>query len=155
MNIPGILRIEKIEADKVNLPVLRLGDTFDLSNFISEDLRAIDLITESPGIKIEQKESAGGKYFEIEIPFTVAGYDSDKIKDLDYTSRKPHVFKVTEKSGMVYLIGFDKSPKAKFSYQVKNDPSPKGGRSCSCNISWNTTKFPINISGESGGGSGS
>ena len=152
MNIPGILKIEKIEADKVSLPILKSGDYIQLENYTTENLQEIDFITESPGIKITKNKQAAGSYSEIEIPFTIAGYSSDTIKDLDFTSRKPHIFKVTEKTGMVYMIGFDRNPKASFTFDINNDPSPKGGRSVKCKISWSTTVFPVNIGTEPGGG---
>lgn len=143
MNIPGILSIEKIEFDKVSLPILKTGDTININDYLTGDLRAIDLITESPGIKVLNKTSSAGPYFQIEIPFTIAGYDSDVLSDQEFTSRKPHIYIVTEKSGLKYLIGFNSDPKAKFNYELKNDPSPKGGRSISCKIAWSTTIFPV------------
>lgn len=143
MNIPGILKIEKIEFDKVSLPVLTKNQTININDFISEDLRAIDLITDTPGIKIRDKKSGAGPYVDIEIPFTIAGYDQTILDDLDTTSKKPHVYIVTEKSGLKYLIGFNYVPKARFSYSIKNDASGQGGRSCSCKISWQTTLFPV------------
>lgn len=153
MNIPGILKIEKIAYDDVEeLPMLKSNQSLLLDDYISGTLEEIEIIGETSGIKVINKTTGAGPVFDIEIPFTIAGYDDTILDALNLMHRKPHIFVVTEKSGLKYLIGLNRDPKAKFDYELKSDPDGSGGRSTSCKITWSTTVFPVYVTDDAGGG---
>jgi len=143
MNIPGIFKIEKIECSLVDLPLIPNIQTIDLDDYLSGSLSEIEFINETPGIRVVERETDAGVVFEVEIPFAIAGYDQNTLADLDHTARKPHLFVITEKTGTKYLVGFSYNPRAKFSFDLKNDPNGQGGRSLQCRITWNTPLFPV------------
>jgi hypothetical protein len=152
MNIPGILKIEKIAFDSVSLPVLKNNDSVILDNYIISSPDEIDFITDTAGADINYKKNDAGYYFDVSITFLKEGYDETSLSEVNYLTEKPHLYIITEKSGMKYLIGFDYRPFPKFSYSFKNDPDGKGGRSMSCKIEFQTTIFPVYVISESGGG---
>jgi hypothetical protein len=145
MNIPGIFKIEKIAFDSVSLPVLKSRDTISISDFITESMEEIIFIGDTAGCEVERKKNDAGTYFDLNITFLMEGYDETSLADLSLQNTKPHIYVITEKSGLKYLIGFDYTPFPRFSYAMKTDPSGKGGRSTSCKIEWQTTVFPVYV----------
>ena len=152
MNIPGILTIEKIDYEQVNLPNLRIGQTVDIDAYLYDSLEEIDFIPGTAGIRITQQQTDQGILYLVEIPFTIAPYDAEVIDTVDEITRKPHVFVLTDKNENQYLVGFNYDPKANFRWEAKSDPDGTGGRSLACTITWRTHTWPVYIGTETGGG---
>ncbi len=143
MNIPGIFKIEYLEFDKVNLPYISSNSTVNLSNYISESPISLDFIPETAGLSVKEKQSKSNSFDLVEINLKIEGHDQDKISILNDLRDKPHIYRITDKSGNKYLIGFNYKPFALFSYNFKNDPTAKGGRVIMAKISWQTNIFPV------------
>jgi len=140
MNIPGIKKIECIRMLYVDLPVFYQPETIDLDDYLGDTLSEIDHISETAGINVTESKSAAGIFFDIEIPFTIEGLDQ-AYNCLIKTS-EPYLFLLHDKSGSKYVIG-NNTEKPQFTFDAKNDPTPQGGRSINCRITWRTRMWPI------------
>ncbi len=145
MNLPGILSIDFYKASTALSPYLKNGDTVNISEITSEISTSLQFIPDSCSMNVKTKQSNHGSLFNISIPFKIEGNASSSYILLDQLNRIPHIYVVTDKNNIKYLLGSKDLELAFVDYDSKNDASPKGGRSITAQINVSSFRFPIYV----------
>ncbi|MFK5856584.1 MAG: hypothetical protein QM503_10665 [Bacteroidota bacterium] len=143
MNIQGILSVEFYEASNVTLPFLQKNASINFSSFTAEASQKFNFIPGTCAMKSNKKTNKAGNLDNISVSFAIAGNEPDTNAELDFQNNIPHIYVVTDNTGLKYVLGHNKGPSTKLTYNFKNDADGKGGRSISVKISLLTHIFPV------------
>lgn len=139
-NIPGIKSIEFIS--KVNVAfagLLSIHEEFDFDNVIDGMMTEIEFVKGSASLQELIKEHNAGDYFEISLPFRIAGVSSEKTALLDSLRAGDLIYRAVDQQDQGYVIG-GPNLRVRFEYQNNISDDPSGSRGYSCKITLKTDK---------------
>lgn len=133
-NIPGIVSIEYATRSSIGLSLLLAKHiSIDPFELVEGNFNSLEFVPGSAGLTEKLKEEGAGDYYEIELPFRIAGISPETAILMDTLRASDLIYRAIDPEGQGYILA-NPPGKVRFEYQLNNSPDPSGQRGYQCRI---------------------